>query len=1702
MNYFRPYLLLYAIGLWVLPAAYAAEAKDSLSLVYHSVNVITGEYVEAENDLSIESQSPLILRRFSTSEAAPWAFNLPYLFPHSHPPQESQETSHSLLYTYDDDERLSEVRTSAKDSKGDKEWLRFHYLQPNSPDCRIEASNGEQVTYRFQANEKNRQQSLLQAIEKSQGASTYYSYCDHPTQKLKLIARRESSGGGFVINDYYQLQDFPKEGKDSPFVGRIKVQYEPLGSDATPILSHRFVYHTDYTEEYNALGAKTVYRYSEEGLLTAIEHYKKSSDNNTLYRVERLQWHREDANLPSQLISHSHEDENGNVLLCRTYLYDKYGNKIKSTIHGDLSGKCQGSIILDEAGHPLAHQIESYSTSYLFSEGDSSKLLAEVEDNGKTTRIAYEGDLLKAKWISKGTDVLSREFYSYNPQGLLEKITLDDGCAENEEDLSGVTERRITTYRYESAHATQPFLVEEWSQNPTSPHRCLLSQCYHVYNAQGKPLQTDRHDGEGIYISSKYYTYDRAGRLMTSSDHQGNMVQQDYDINGNIICLANLDSNGTYCTARTCYDLAGRPLHSQGYNEKNEEWSQSYRYDLLGNVTASIDSYGNEILFEYDEFNRKIETLLPHVLDEDGISRQPIEKTSYDIFDRVVTQTDAKGYVTYFHYNARGDKTAISYPDGTKESFVYALDGTLEQSINRSGWSTRYYYDAKGRVISQENFSPSGQLETSTRVSYNGFNIASKQDELGIITLYSYDAQGRLIQEECETGEGVRKTSYTYDSADRIATEQMWFGDDASDFTLRRHLYNHLGDPLEIAIENSQGETIKIIPLVPSSSPQKYPLEKLEIVNDRQQIVLQTTQTDHLGVSTISTFDALGRIEVIETKNSMGALLTRNEIRWDLNGNKAQETHFLMTPEGSVQTLTTRFGFGAGNRLESISEVVEGEQEKSTFYFYNDRGQHTTTLLPNGIELHYDYDEKGQLALLYSSDNTCFYRYLYDDSGRPVRIDDCLTGASSSRSYTVSGQLATETLGNGLTIVNTYDRCGQRQQCILPDGSLIDYDYDGVILKAIHRRDEIGQVKYSHHFSEHDLAGRVIQTALIGNAGTVGYMYDEADHIQGITSEHWSEEILTSHEGSSCQVAQRAIKDTVGIYTTQFDYDEQRRLITVLGEQAEEFAYDSLGNRVNHSGNSYRYHNGNQLASEGDGHYLYDSCGNTAEKITPETHQFLHYDALNRLISVEDKNNLLIKFTYDSFNRRLTKSVSSWNSYRSEWIPQHSLKFLYDGNREIGAVDENGMLIQLRVLGEGLGAEIGAAVAIELNSKAYAPIHDHRGSICCLIDTDTQQPAETYRYSSFGEEQIYDAYGDLQDYSPLQNPWRFSSKRAEDECGLIDFGARFYDPRIGRWISPDPLGMIDGPNRYAYLANNPLGHVDPYGYFSLKAAWKSFCSLAIQEVKQIAQSFKQATEFIQHQLSYVQYIKDDIRKTGEQILGGLTLILLGFHDEKPEVGCVGSGELNDKLRITLVHGILNVRDTYTHAAHMVSSSLEGSNVHYVAVPTEGWTWDILKAAAGKMGYLSPQGVQLAETWKRLITDMGGVDGGGTIIHFAHSNGGTQTMAAATSLLTPEELKMIRVIAIGSATVIPDGKFQNSINFVSRRDIVLYLAPIGYLRGAFEYHNLTLLSSFWGIPFVDHLISSPTYSALVDKIGHKIYQHYKPDSQDLPEMRKV
>jgi RHS repeat-associated protein len=76
----------------------------------------------------------------------------------------------------------------------------------------------------------------------------------------------------------------------------------------------------------------------------------------------------------------------------------------------------------------------------------------------------------------------------------------------------------------------------------------------------------------------------------------------------------------------------------------------------------------------------------------------------------------------------------------------------------------------------------------------------------------------------------------------------------------------------------------------------------------------------------------------------------------------------------------------------------------------------------------------------------------------------------------------------------------------------------------------------------------------------------------------------------------------------------------------------------------------------------------------------------------------------------------------------------------------------------------------------------------------------------------WDEWGNcLLDTNPGFQPFGFAGGLYDPDLKLHHLGAREYDPTVGRWLQPDPLGLEGGLNLYAYCSNEPINHIDPSG---------------------------------------------------------------------------------------------------------------------------------------------------------------------------------------------------------------------------------------------------------------------------------------------------
>jgi RHS repeat-associated protein len=108
-------------------------------------------------------------------------------------------------------------------------------------------------------------------------------------------------------------------------------------------------------------------------------------------------------------------------------------------------------------------------------------------------------------------------------------------------------------------------------------------------------------------------------------------------------------------------------------------------------------------------------------------------------------------------------------------------------------------------------------------------------------------------------------------------------------------------------------------------------------------------------------------------------------------------------------------------------------------------------------------------------------------------------------------------------------------------------------------------------------------------------------------------------------------------------------------------------------------------------------------------------------------------------------------------------------------------------------------------SGTHFTCYDGNGNIVSLVSATTGDVTARYEYGPFGEPiRVSGSAASL-------NPFRFSTKRTENNTDLVLYEYRAYNPNLGRWLSRDPIEEYGGQNLYVVVMNSPLIIIDLYG---------------------------------------------------------------------------------------------------------------------------------------------------------------------------------------------------------------------------------------------------------------------------------------------------
>ena len=432
--------------------------------------------------------------------------------------------------------------------------------------------------------------------------------------------------------------------------------------------------------------------------------------------------------------------------------------------------------------------------------------------------------------------------------------------------------------------------------------------------------------------------------------------------------------------------------------------------------------------------------------------------------------------------------------------------------------------------------------------------------------------------------------------------------------------------------------------------------------------------------------------------------------------------------------------------------------------------------LPDGTTVEYAYNAGGLVERVRYDTTDVVTTIEYDARRRRTRID----------------------YGNGVTTRYSYDAASLRLRDVVSSGPA------GTLQDLTYTYDAIGNVvKVDDHAQQAVFfAGAVVNPASL-------YEYDALYRLRSATGrEHAS----LGAQPDRAEPATRPVPHpndagALRTYTQTYDYDDTGNLLTVAhaagaGSWTRPYDYVPGTNRLRAHGLP-----GDPAGGPFTATFDHDAAGN----MTRMPHlAALGWDHSGALRHVDLGGGGTVTYQHDGKGHRVRKVWQRNGGLREERI--------YLGDHEVYRRHLNGALVFERRTAhvrEG-GRRVALVERVTVDTANPAPaaspvvryeLADHLGSSVAECD-ETGAVIAYEEYHPYGSTAIWLARGAA---AVSTRRYRYTGKEKDDETGLYFYGARYYAPWLGRWTSPDPAGLTDGANRYAYVNGNPIRLNDPDG---------------------------------------------------------------------------------------------------------------------------------------------------------------------------------------------------------------------------------------------------------------------------------------------------
>ena len=1327
---------------------------------------------------------------------------------------------------------------------------------------------------------------LIETIQ-ANGKTTATTYADHRPQEQKdefgnitsleydaygrIIRKTDAQGN--VTETTYDMYGQPNVVTENGM--RTTYTYDVYGNVIQTVDPYGIV----TKRSYDALDRISV---ETDALNQTIRHYYDGIGNEVQtvdqagYTVKR------DYNLLGQCIKET--DENGHETL---YTYDNRGQNTgvsKGNMHTTFLYDAHGNITETKVNGVTAEEKEYDAYGRVIRERTPEKTMAYEYDT--FDNVILETNETTGLSVEKEYDSFSNVLREEDSEGRTTIYTYDDYHRLVEtEDAYG----RVQTSVYDDFQhiIEQTSFTGETTKNVYDEHQDLVStidangnETIYVYDGQHRLLQSTYHD----IVTS--YTYDALGRtIAVHTSHDDKSTYTAYDAKGNVI--SETDKNGNTVT--------------HAYDGKNQEVSttdgrgntSTKEYDAFGNIIKETDANGNIRQTKYNAFNMK-----EMEVDERGFS------TTY-IYDEQLRLKELVGKfdeTTRYVYNEHNQVKEIIDGNGNATSYAYDPYGNTIKETDANGNVTETTYDAlnnvirteEGDKITEHTYDDYGRLVrtkindvTTLQQTYDDTGRIIEKTENGNTSKMTYDSYGNLLHEDING----HSADYVYDKNNRIIEKTD------GESRIYTYTYDDNGNELSQRVNGTLGtsadydENNNVIRRYEDGIHKQYVLDANNQKVEEQYRINGTYETyfryaydeggnlveieNALGETESRTYDANGQVTSQTDANGHVTKYAYDCMSNLLKVQNAKDTVMTYTYDGNYNQVAKTIGdLKAEYVYDEYDRKIEEHNEYGyeEAYAYDAFDQLVSYTKPDGTVIAYAYDAQGNKI------KEGKRSFTYDEEGNLIKASD--PDQTITYVYDDYRNIIETTDSKGRTTSYTYDVLGNQTSITYDDGTLVEYEYNALnkITKVIQDGEVTAQ--YTYDDMGHALTAERKGILTVTQYDALGRKTDILSTRDGIPLSH----VSYTYDG-----ANNITSETIDGKTNTYTYNE-------LDELKESVKYNEDGQQVTVV---YGYDFfGNQTETSGDRVKTYEYKDQKLVRIKDETGiTNIQYNDNGNMEKISKSDGVKEQYTYDEYGQLVELKKGDGTTYTYIYDPQ--------GDR-VGYKKENNDPIHQNAWYEDLHkktAEEGLAYVKEHQEESFAVFKEklnQADDYLCTFDeeyfhTDWYQSSseqiidKTKEYHEvlwqsgegnqiYGNERLYSEGADSETiylYGLHNSVYGYLTKKDgketirkqryddfgyakgigsgygyngefRDESELIYLRARYYHPKIGRFIQIDSFkgdtDSIESQNRYIYTQNNPYKYTDPSGHNVFDDFRKNAGILNAQQRKNHISLVKEAEE--------------------------------------------------------------------------------------------------------------------------------------------------------------------------------------------------------------------------------------------------------------------